>query len=63
MCGFVSWRNLPASVVDDVLYDAPDVTIAFCKVEVAQTGRRFIVVGMRLELDSNCNTSVIQLYC
>ena len=37
--------------MDDVLYDPPDVAVALCEVEVAQTGRGFIVMGVRLELD------------
>jgi len=38
-----------ASVVDDVLYDTPDVSISFGEIEVAQTGRGFVVVRVRLE--------------
>lgn len=41
----------PTGVVDDVLYDTTDVTIAFCKVKVAQTGGGFVVVRVGLELD------------
>jgi hypothetical protein len=42
----VGWKHSPTSVVDDVLYDTPDVAVALCEVEVAQTGRGFVVVGV-----------------
>ena len=49
--------------MDDVLHNTPDVAIALREVEVAQTGGRFIVMGMRLELDKrDRNVSVLQLY-
>jgi len=38
-----------ARVVNDVLYDTPDVTIAFSKVKSPKTGRVFVVVGMGFE--------------
>lgn len=40
----------PASVVNDLLHNTPDVAIAFREVEGAELGRRLVVVGMRLEL-------------
>ena len=40
----------PAWVVDDFLYETTDVTIAFCKVECAETGGCFVVMGMGFEL-------------
>ena len=53
-------RDSPASVVDDVFYDTPDVAISLCKVEVAQTSRGFVVVRMGLELDKR---DVVSLVC
>jgi len=38
-----------AGVVDDVLYNTPDVAIALCKVERAQTSRVLVQVRMRFE--------------
>ena len=37
--------------MDDLLHNTPDVTIALREVEGTELRRRFVVVGMRLELD------------
>ena len=37
--------------MDDVFYNTADVAIALSKVEVAETSRVFVVVGMRFELN------------
>jgi hypothetical protein len=43
----------PASIVDDVLYDTSDIAISLGEIEVTQTGRRFVVVRVRFELDND----------
>jgi hypothetical protein len=43
-------RDAPASVVDDLLHDAADVTVALGKVEDAQARRLLVVVRVRREL-------------
>ena len=40
----------PAWVVDDFFYETTDVAIPFCKVECAETGGCFVVMGMGFEL-------------
>jgi hypothetical protein len=42
----------PAWVMDDFLYEAPYVTVAFRKVQCAQPGWCFVVVGVSFELMS-----------
>lgn len=37
--------------MDDLLYNTPDVTVAFREVEGTELRRRLIVVGVRLELN------------
>ena len=43
--------HAPASIVDDLLHDTLDVTIALSEVESTELGRRLVVVGVRLELE------------
>jgi hypothetical protein len=43
---------LPTRVMDDVLYDTTNVTVAFCIVEIAEASRGFSVVGVCFELES-----------
>lgn len=43
--------HAPASIVDDLLYNTPDVTVALREVEGTELRRRLVVVGMRLELN------------
>jgi hypothetical protein len=38
-----------ASIVDDLLHNTPDVTVALREVERTELGRRLVVVGVRLE--------------
>ena len=45
-------RCEPASIVNDLLYNTLDVSIAFGEVERAELGRGLVVVGVRFELDS-----------
>ena len=42
--------HAPASIVDDLLHNTPDVAIALREVEGAELSRRLVVVGVRLEL-------------
>jgi len=37
--------------VNNVLHNTTDVTIALSKIEVTETGRVFVVVGVRFELN------------
>lgn len=39
--------------MDNVLYNATDVTIAFGIVELPESGRRLVMVRVRLELQSH----------
>ena len=40
----------PTSVVDDVLDNSANVTIALSEIEVTEAGGLLVVVGVRLEL-------------
>ena len=50
--------HVPASIVDDLLYDTPNVAIAFRKVERAEGSWRLVVMGVRLELDIRKSTEL-----
>ena len=43
-------KHVPASVVDDILHDTPDVAISLSEVEHAQARRILVVVRVRTEL-------------
>lgn len=43
-------KDVPASVVDDILHNAPDVAISLSEVEHAQPRGILVVVRMRTEL-------------
>ena len=43
--------HAPASIVDDLLHNTPDVTVALGEVEGTELSRRLVVVGVRLELE------------
>ena len=45
--------HVPARVVDDVLYNSPDVAVALGKVEGTQACGVLVQVGVRLELQRN----------
>ena len=38
--------------MDDLLNYSTNITVTFCKIEITQTGRFFVVMGVRLELES-----------
>lgn len=40
----------PTGVVDDLFDDSADVAVALRKVEVTESGRLLVVVGVRFEL-------------
>lgn len=40
----------PASIVDDLLHNTPNVAIPFSEIEGTKLGRCFVMVGVRLEL-------------
>ena len=50
--GCLKWHRLhaPTSIVDDLLYNTLDITIALCKVERTELCWRLVVVRVRLEL-------------
>ena len=43
--------NAPASIVDDLLHNTPNVAVTLREVEGTELGRRLVVVGVRLELE------------
>ena len=44
---------LPTRVMDDVLYDTTNVSVAFCIVQITESSRGFSVVGVCFELEND----------
>ena len=49
--GRVREYNIPTGIMDDVFNYSTDVAVTFCKIEITQTGRFFVVMGVRFELE------------
>jgi hypothetical protein len=43
--------DAPASIVDDLLHNTPNITVTLREVEGTELRRRLVVVGVRLELE------------
>jgi hypothetical protein len=53
--------NVPTSIVDDLFDYSANVTVAFCEIEITQTGRLFVVMGMGFELEDKLILSVFSV--
>ena len=47
--------------MDDLFDYSANVTVAFCEIEITQTGRLFVVMGMGFELEDKLILSVFSV--